>query len=140
MILGAGGGAGMAIAGAFCAASVGGLILLDTDIERKNRFHQMVSDYWPEVEILDDARQIEVLVNATVLGSKGSDPCPFDAHFIQAADIVCDVVSGQKLAGIARKLWGATSQGFRDGAGAGTFSTWFPRISLGPMAIRLCRL
>jgi shikimate dehydrogenase len=115
MILGAGGGAGMAITDAFCAAGVGRLILTDTDIEREKQAHQMVSTYWPEVEILDEARDIQVLVNATALGSKPSDPCPFDTQLIANADIVCDVVSGQKLVEAAKAFGTRLINGFEMG-------------------------
>lgn len=102
MILGAGGGAGMAIADAFCAASISGLVLLDTDVNRQDHVKKMIADHWPEVKILEAAQEIEILVNATSMGANPTDPCPFDPTLIAKADIICDVLSNPKLAELTK--------------------------------------
>lgn len=102
-ILGAGGGAGLAIVDAFCAAGLRRVMLCETDETRAARARDLVQAHWPQVEIVaadgqtpapDPSLRADILVNATTLGGSLSDPLPFEAAAISAARVVCDVVTG----------------------------------------------
>ena len=93
-ILGAGGGAGQAIADAFCSAGIARLDLVDLDTARQVQVIQNCRDHWPGVVIEPAGTPADILVNATILGKSRSDPCPFAEDDISSARIVCDVITG----------------------------------------------
>lgn len=93
-ILGAGGGAGQAIADAFCSAGIGRIQLLELDADRQKQVVRNCRDHWPDVDIDSTSALADILVNATILGKTQSDPSPFTEADISAAKIVCDVVTG----------------------------------------------
>lgn len=93
-ILGAGGGAGQAIADALCMAGIAQIILEDLDAERQAQVVKTCRNNWPDVEIMPACTPADILINATILGKNASDPHPFTAQEIDEAKIVCDVVTG----------------------------------------------
>lgn len=92
-ILGAGGGAGLAIADALCRAGIVRLDLQDIDAARLAVTTRMVRDHWPGVTALPVGRSADIVINTTTLGKSPEDPCPFDADTLAAAWIVCDTVT-----------------------------------------------
>lgn len=91
-VIGAGGGAGLAIVDAFCEAGIYSLVLEELDPARRQNVQALVTGNWPEVVLADPAQPAEILVNATTLGSAPSDPLPVLQELITQADCVCDVV------------------------------------------------
>lgn len=91
-IIGAGGGAGLAITDAFCEAGIKRIILEELDCARRQKVLDLVSENWPEVEVAEGGQPAEILVNATTLGSSADDPNPFSGDLIRQAKCVCDVI------------------------------------------------
>jgi len=119
-ILGAGGGAGKAIADAFCSAGIARLQLVDLDAARQIQVVQTCRTHWPNVEIAPADAPADILVNATILGKSTSDPRPFSDDAISAARIVCDVITGDEttpLVDAARRQGKTTITGADMGAG-----------------------
>ena len=96
LILGAGGGAGQAIADALCEAGIGRVCLKDIDADREAQVIRAISRFWPDTEVSNDSRPADILVNATTLGKTLADPLPFTVQQIASARTVCDVVTGQQ--------------------------------------------
>ena len=92
-VLGAGGGAGRAIADALCESGVSDLCLLDTDPGRLRSAAHSVAGNWPDVSISTTRGEAAILINATTLGKADDDRMPFESDQILGADIVCDVVT-----------------------------------------------
>ena len=113
-ILGAGGGAGFAIADAFCEREIAELALLDVDEGRLAAVVSRLTQYWPKVRISTKPEAAHLLVNATTLGKKPEDRLPFDTSQIGEAEVICDVVTGPKptrLIGLAGSLGRKTVSG-----------------------------
>lgn len=95
-VLGAGGGAGLAIIDAFCDAGIATLILEERDPTRLAHATSMVRAYWPNVSLTSRDQSAEILVNATTLGLEREDALPFSPSDILASALVCDVVGGTR--------------------------------------------
>ena len=93
-ILGAGGGAGQAIADALCTAGLAQIALDDNDTKRQAQVAQILRRHWPQVEQVSTGVPADILVNATTLGNTATDICPFNTVAIARATIICDVVTG----------------------------------------------
>lgn len=93
LVLGAGGGAGRAIADALCESGVARLCLLDTDPGRLRTAERNVLGNWPDVPTSTTREEAAILINATTLGKAGDDSMPFASDQILGADMVCDVVT-----------------------------------------------
>ena len=93
-VLGAGGGAGQAVADALCEAGVDRIILKDIDIARETAIAAKIGENWPDTEIETNDGPADILVNATALGKGGTHPLPFLRERVASADTVCDVVTG----------------------------------------------
>lgn len=91
-VVGAGGGAGLAIVDALCEAGIGTVALEETDAVRRRSAKRLVREHWPDVFLAGHAGCASLLVNATTLGSASNDPMPFQREAIARADCVCDVV------------------------------------------------
>lgn len=91
-IVGAGGGAGLAIADAFCEAGVTALVLEESDPARLDAVTELLVTHWPQVALLAPGSAAEVQVNATTLGLKDDDALPFTDAELRAAAFVCDIV------------------------------------------------
>lgn len=107
LVLGAGGGAGRAIADALCESGVSSLCLLDRDAGRRAAVASSISGHWPHVSISTSRGEAAILVNATTLGKKDEDGVPFENDQVRNADVVCDVVTRQgatRLIGLAQDL------------------------------------
>ncbi len=91
-VLGAGGGAGIAIVDALCDNGVRHLTIVETNGDRLRFVLAFVARYWPDVQINNETRPAEILINATTLGKSKQDACPFDDQAIKCANIICDAV------------------------------------------------
>lgn len=95
-ILGAGGGAGQAIADALCALGLSHIVLDETDPTRATLIRRLVATHWPDVTVLPPGSAADLLVNATTLGKSDADPLPFDDPAIAAAGMICDVITRER--------------------------------------------
>lgn len=93
-IVGAGGGAGLAIIDCLCENGIAALTLEETDATRRSALMNLLGHHWPEVEISQSGRA-DILVNATTLGKSPLDPMMFLPEEISAATLICDVVTGK---------------------------------------------
>ncbi|MCA0919951.1 shikimate dehydrogenase family protein [Pseudooceanicola nanhaiensis] len=91
-IVGAGGGAGLAIVDAFCEAGVTALVLAEADPARLDAVMDLLVTHWPRVALLAPDSPVDVQVNATTLGLKETDTLPFTDAELQSAAFVCDIV------------------------------------------------
>lgn len=92
-ILGAGGGAGIAIVDALCERGISQLILSETDKERAKSVTDLIAQHWPDVVISQSTKAGAILINATTLGKDMQDPQPFTDQDIKSAKLVCDVIT-----------------------------------------------
>jgi shikimate dehydrogenase len=95
-VLGAGGGAGTAIVDALCHAGIGRLVIGETDEQRHLALRHLLSQHWPDVEVTEKSGPADILVNATTLGKRASDPLPFSVSAIKSASLCCDVVTASE--------------------------------------------
>ncbi len=91
MILGAGGGAGRAIADALCGRGISCLGLSDLDPTRLRNAKSGIADNWPQVSLTAVDSKVDILVNASTVGQAETDACPFELHQIRDAGVLCDV-------------------------------------------------
>jgi shikimate dehydrogenase len=92
-VLGAGGGAGLAIVDRLCEAGIGRLVLRETEDARRANLMAMLERHWPHVPVVDGLESADILVNATTLGKHPDEPSPFPPGLIAAAEICCDVIT-----------------------------------------------
>lgn len=93
-IVGAGGGAGLAIIDCLCENGIAALSLEETDAARRAALVNLLAQHWPAVEIRDGTGS-DILINATTLGKSALDPVVFRADEIENSLLVCDVVTGK---------------------------------------------
>lgn len=106
-VVGAGGGAGLAVIDCLCEKGIARLAIEEVDPVRQANLLHLLETHWPEVEIVNAAPQADILINATTLGKKESDPLPFSEAAIEHALLCCDVVTGPahtQFVAMARKL------------------------------------
>lgn len=92
-VLGAGGGAGVAIVDELCASGLKRLVLSEQDAGRRDAVFRLVTTHWPDVDVSDSDGPCDILVNATTLGKNPSDDEVFSEKAISTAAIVADVVT-----------------------------------------------
>jgi len=92
-VLGAGGGAGVAIVDELCANGLRRLTISETDEVRRGAVLDLLARYWPDVEVSQDKTPCDILINATTLGKTPQDESPFNERAIRAASVVGDVVT-----------------------------------------------
>ncbi len=92
-ILGAGGGAGVAIVDALCERGISELILDETDDIRAQAVKDLLAQFWPDVTVSEVPKQASIFINATTLGKSHADALPFREEDIKSAALVCDVVT-----------------------------------------------
>ncbi|MCF6327408.1 MAG: shikimate dehydrogenase [Devosiaceae bacterium] len=110
LLVGAGGGAGTAIADALCEAGIEKLILLETDKPRLSSLITMLSNQYPAVKLYTEtvqANNVDIAINASPLGTNKGDSMPFDFSCIKPNGMVADVITKPEMTGMlaeARKL------------------------------------
>jgi shikimate dehydrogenase len=96
-VLGAGGGAGVAIVDELCANGIRRLTISEKDEGRRNAVLNLLARYWPDVEVSQETVYCDILINATTLGKNTLDECPFSERALKAASMVGDVVTHSSI-------------------------------------------
>ncbi|SAK71631.1 shikimate dehydrogenase [Caballeronia hypogeia] len=94
LVLGSG-GVGSPIAASLAAAGVAELAIFDTNTASVEGLAQRLRDHYPQLVVRTDTRDpagFDVIVNATPLGMKDTDPLPFDIERIAPSTFVGEVV------------------------------------------------
>jgi shikimate dehydrogenase len=92
-VLGAGGGAGIAIVDALCERGISELVLSETNEERGEALNDLMAQFWPDVVVSKTTKPGAILINATTLGKSPEDALPFDEEDIKRAALICDVIT-----------------------------------------------
>lgn len=108
LVIGAG-GVGSAIAFALCETGIAQLSLMDVDVDRLSALSTMLSEHFPEVEILlgcDSLMPLDLVVNATPIGmatartADSESDLPLPAALLatlSASALVADVVTSPDI-------------------------------------------
>jgi shikimate dehydrogenase len=94
LVLGSG-GVGSPISASLAAAGVAELAIFDTNTPSVEGLAQRLRDHYPLLSVRTDTRDpdgFDVIVNATPLGMKETDPLPFDIDRIAPTTFVGEVV------------------------------------------------
>lgn len=89
------GGVGCAIAASLAAAGVTELMLFDANLASSEALAGRLREHYPAMRVgtgSKDPEGFDVVVNATPLGMKDSDPLPFDVSRIASSTFVGEVV------------------------------------------------
>lgn len=89
------GGAGSAIAHALCDAGVASIDVIDIDRSKADTLVQRLRAAFPDTRLhapSSPSADVDMIVNATPLGMRGSDPMPADVGALSADTLVGDVV------------------------------------------------
>lgn len=89
-VIGAGGGAGLAIVDAFCEAGITGLVVDDMDAAKQVKAIELIAEYWPDVSVSIDQRA-DILVDATPNGKSVNATSLFTEDTIKKCEVVCDI-------------------------------------------------
>lgn len=93
VIIGAG-GASRAI-GFYLSKEAESLGITDIDVEKASRLvddlRRLKGNVYP-IERIYDLKDIDIVINATPLGLKETDPCPVDIAMITSDKVVCDLI------------------------------------------------
>ena len=92
-VMGAGGGAGIAIVDALCEQGISELILDETNNGRAEAVRDLLAQFWPNVMVSKFSKPCVILINATTLGKTAEDALPFPVEDIGSAALVCDVIT-----------------------------------------------
>lgn len=149
LVLGAGGGAGRAAAVQCALSRCQRLVLVNRTVEKLaplkedlQKFFRadlvsaplppLVTIGWEEEELARELQQVDLIINASSVGMKRTDPPPLPGHLIDAHHLVYDMVYGKG----PTKLRAATLEAggrYADGLsmllyqGALSFEHWFQR-------------
>lgn len=142
LVLGAGGGAGRAVAMQCATSGVPRLTLLNRSVEKLEPLRQAITDVSPSTPLVvgawDDAAvrtalaDSDLVVNCSALGMKADDPSPIPAEFLASRHLVYDTIY---TAGQTPLMLAATATGARSAnglsmllhQGAIAFEIWFGR-------------
>jgi shikimate dehydrogenase len=94
------GGVGCSIAASLAGAGIGELVLYDVDTKSSLSLAQRLQENYPAVKVStgsNDPAGFDLIVNATPLGMKESDPLPVDVSRLNAATFVGEVVMAQEI-------------------------------------------
>lgn len=92
-VVGAGGGAGLAIVDALCEVGIHNIALSELNKQRLRQVQNLIQENWPQTDIVPPSESsADLIVNASNLGVKQDDPMPFSIEEIQVASCVCDIV------------------------------------------------
>jgi shikimate dehydrogenase len=99
LVVGAG-GVGSAIAASLAAEGVAGLALFDTHSPSAEGLAGRLRKHYPKIDVSirgNDPVGYDLVVNATPLGMKPSDPLPFDVERLSPSTFVGEVVMKQEI-------------------------------------------
>jgi len=94
------GGVGSAIAASLAADGVGRMALFDTNKASAEGLASRLRAHYPKMEVTsgsNDPTGFDLIVNATPLGMKPTDPLPFDVSRIASTTFVGEVVMKQEI-------------------------------------------
>jgi shikimate dehydrogenase len=94
------GGVGSAIAASLAADGVGRMALFDTNKASAEGLASRLREHYPKMEVgsgSNDPAGFDLIVNATPLGMKPTDPLPFDVSRIASTTFVGEVVMKQEI-------------------------------------------
>lgn len=103
------GGVGSAIAASLAADGVSRMVLFDTNKASAEGLAQRLKEHYPKMEVSagsNDPAGYDLVVNATPLGMKPSDPLPFDVKRIAKDTFVGEVVMKQEITPLLRAAQG----------------------------------
>jgi shikimate dehydrogenase len=104
LVLGSG-GVGSPIAASLAAAGVAELAVFDTNTASVDGLASRLRDHYPNLIVRTDTKDpdgFDVIVNATPLGMKESDPMPFDIERIAPGTFVGEVVMKSEFTPLLR--------------------------------------
>ncbi len=138
LILGAGGGAGQALARQGAAAGCAGLFLVNRTAEKTRALVEelpaAVAVPWEDAALTAALREMDLLVNASAVGLGAGDPCPVPAGTLRPGLRVFDTVyrrdgTPTALVAAARAAGARTADGraLLLHQGALAFAVWFGR-------------
>lgn len=94
MVVGSGGGSGIAIVESLCFAGVSHIFLSEINKKRLIKVRKLIEDYFPKVKTFETGNfEADIYINATCLGLNKSDALPFEMSQMSETSIYCDVVS-----------------------------------------------
>lgn len=140
-IVGAGGGAGQAIATQGCLSGVGRLVLVNRTVEKLGALVVKLNRICPSADIIalsfedpslpNRLEQCGLIVNTSSVGLKESDPSILSPSFLKPGQMVYDTIykpAVTPLLAAARSAGCETSNGFSMliNQGALAFQLWFP--------------
>jgi shikimate dehydrogenase len=99
LVVGAG-GVGSAIAASLAAAGVAAIALFDTHAASAEGLAERLRNHYPKLEVAvrgNDPEGYDLVVNATPLGMKPTDPLPFDVERLASSTFVGEVVMKQEI-------------------------------------------
>jgi shikimate dehydrogenase len=99
------GGVGSAIAASLAAAGVGSIGLFDANPASADALAGRLRSHYPKLKVvtgLNDPAGYDVVVNATPLGMKDTDPLPMDVSRIDPATLVGEVVMKEEFTPLLR--------------------------------------
>lgn len=141
MILGTGGGAGRAVATQCTRMECPNLWLVNRTVSKAQELAQQLSSYKTATQIkalepntpemLEAAKEADLMINATSLGLKDADPMPISEATLRSHQLVYDMIynpSETQLLQKAREKGCKTSNGFSMllHQGVLAFQAWFP--------------
>jgi shikimate dehydrogenase len=94
------GGVGSAIAASLAAAGVAAIALFDADPAAARSLSERLCSHYPQLVVTlgsNDPAGYDIVVNATPLGMKASDPLPMDVSRIAPTTLVGEVVMKQEI-------------------------------------------
>lgn len=114
LLIGAGGG-GSAIAGALMQAGAGPLSIADVDASRMRGLVQKLNAFKPDAAVAVDPETVDpggfdLIVNATPLGMRETDPLPLNPSRLSRTSIVADIIMKPR---VTRLLSEAEKRGCR---------------------------
>ena len=99
LVVGAG-GVGSAIAASLAAEGVAGIALYDTHAASADELAARLRTHYPKIDVAvgsNDPTGYDLVVNATPLGMKPTDPLPFDVERLAPSTFVGEVVMKQEI-------------------------------------------
>jgi shikimate dehydrogenase len=94
------GGVGSAIVASLAGAGVAALGLFDPNAAASDALAERIAEHYPKIEVntgSKDPKGYDLVVNATPLGMKESDPLPMDVDRIDPTTFVGEVVMKQEI-------------------------------------------
>lgn len=95
LLIGAG-GAGAAVAHAIADAGASNIHIFELDQRRRTALEESLRQYHPDTVVHEGSQElmeIDLVLNATPLGMKRTDPMPLGLELLQNSSIVCDAVT-----------------------------------------------